>query len=161
MIGRCCLLVVLIIVLTPSRSPPMPPGNDRSATLARSIPKSFGRRNRLLVAWIAPRPRSRRQETFSKSCRANSGREPDASTSAPESLRKAAARLESELESLQLDAAGGAARTEALEKTIQEVVVRGQEAAKRDEVAAEYATVVASREKALRTPSARRPGQHF
>jgi len=132
----------------------MPPGNDRSATLARSIPKSFGRRNRLLVAWIAPRPRSRRQETFSKSCRANSGAGPDASTSRPESLRKAAARLESELESLQLDAGGWRSADGSPGETIQEVVVRGQEAAKRDEVAAEYATVVASREKALKNAEA-------
>lgn len=73
---------------------------------------------------------------------------------APESLRKAAARLESELESLQLDAAGGTARTEALERTIQDVVARGQDAAKRDEVAAEYAIVVASRQAALKNAEA-------
>jgi chromosome segregation ATPase len=73
---------------------------------------------------------------------------------APESLRRAAARLETELESLQLDAAGGAARTKALEATIAEVAARGQDAAKRDEVAAEYEKVASAREQALKNAEA-------
>lgn len=73
---------------------------------------------------------------------------------APESLRRAAARLETELESLQLDAAGGAARTKALETTIADVAARGQDAAKRDEVAAEYEKVAVAREKALKNAEA-------
>ena len=73
---------------------------------------------------------------------------------APDSLRRAAARLETELESLQLDAAGGEARTRALEKTIADVAARGQDAAKRDEVAAEYEKVAAAREKALKNAEA-------
>jgi chromosome segregation ATPase len=73
---------------------------------------------------------------------------------APNSLRRAAARLETELESLQLDAAGGAARTKALEKTIADVAAQGQDAAKRDEVAAEYEKVVTVREQALKTAEA-------
>jgi chromosome segregation ATPase len=73
---------------------------------------------------------------------------------APESLRRAAARLENELESLQLDAAGGAARTKALETTIADVAARGQDAAKRDEVAAEYEKVASAREQALKNAEA-------
>ena len=73
---------------------------------------------------------------------------------APDSLRRAASRLETELESLQLDAAGGEARTKALEKTIADVAARGQDAVKRDEVAAEYEKVVSAREQALKNAEA-------
>lgn len=64
-----------------------------------------------------------------------------------ESLAKAAARLESELERLQLDTAGGEARIEALQKTVATVSDRAESAAAKDEVAAELAVVVGVRQK--------------
>jgi chromosome segregation ATPase len=67
----------------------------------------------------------------------------------PEAILRAATRLEDELESLELNAAAGEARLEAITRTIAEVTAKGTDTARSDPVAAELATVVAAREEGL------------
>ncbi|MDB5320386.1 MAG: hypothetical protein JWN40_2017 [Phycisphaerales bacterium] len=154
MIRRCCLLVVLMMLLNAVAISTHAAGERPLSDLSPEHPEVIrakeqaARRVDRAEALLASA-----KQAFQKvqsELRDITGRV----DVAPESLRKAASRLESELESLQLDAAGGTARTEALERTIQDVVARGQDAAKRDEVAAEYAIVVASRQAALKNAEA-------
>jgi chromosome segregation ATPase len=154
MIRRCCLLVVLMMLLNAVAMPAHAAGERPLSDLSPEHPEVIrakeqaARRVDRAEALLASAKQS--FQKVQSELRDITGR----IDVAPESLRKAASRLESELESLQLDAAGCTARTEALERTIQDVVARGLDAAKRDEVAAEYAIVVASRQAALKNAEA-------
>ncbi|HLX61000.1 MAG TPA: hypothetical protein VKX17_06930 [Planctomycetota bacterium] len=66
-----------------------------------------------------------------------------------EGLQKTAARLDDELEALELESAGAAARREALAQGIEEMTKRAQELGAKDEAIKELMTIVDARARAL------------